>query len=45
MSAEVTRAVRSATTLPLIVKLSPGAPNIAAVAVAVEEAGADAMSH
>ena len=44
MSAEVTRAVRSVTTLPLIVKLSPGAPDIASVAVAVEEAGADAIS-
>ena len=44
MSAEVTRAVRAATTLPLIVKLSPGAPDIASVALAVEEAGADAIS-
>jgi dihydroorotate dehydrogenase (NAD+) catalytic subunit len=44
MSAEVTRAVRSATTLPIIVKLSPGAPDITSVAVAVEEAGADAIS-
>ncbi len=44
MSAEVTRAVRAATTLPLIVKLSPGAADIVSVAVAVEEAGADAIS-
>jgi|SRR5579884_2946534 len=44
MSAEVTRAVRAATTLPLVVKLSPGAIDIASVAVAVEEAGADAIS-
>ena len=44
MSAEVTRAVRSATTLPIIVKLSPGASDIVSVAVAVEEAGADAIS-
>jgi dihydroorotate dehydrogenase (NAD+) catalytic subunit len=44
MSADVTRAVRSATTLPIIVKLSPGAPDIASVAAAVEEAGADAIS-
>jgi dihydroorotate dehydrogenase (NAD+) catalytic subunit len=44
MSADVTRAVRSATTLPIIVKLSPGASDIASVAVAVEEAGADAIS-
>jgi dihydroorotate dehydrogenase (NAD+) catalytic subunit len=44
MSAEVTRAVRGVTTLPLIVKLSPGAADIVAVAVAVEEAGADAIA-
>ena len=44
MSADVTRAVRGATTLPLIVKLSPGAADIVSVAVAVEEAGADAIS-
>lgn len=44
MSADVTRAVRDATTLPVIVKLSPGAVEIAAVAAAVEEAGADAVS-
>jgi dihydroorotate dehydrogenase (NAD+) catalytic subunit len=44
MSAEVTRAVRAVTTLPLIVKLSPGAVDVVAVARAVEEAGADAVS-
>lgn len=44
MSADVTRAVREATTLPVIVKLSPGAVEVAAVAAAVEEAGADAVS-
>jgi dihydroorotate dehydrogenase (NAD+) catalytic subunit len=44
MSAEVTRAVRAATTLPIIVKLSPGATDIVSVAEAVEEAGADAIS-
>ena len=44
MSAEVTRAVRAATTLPLIVKLSPGATDIVGVAHAVEAAGADAVS-
>ncbi len=44
MSAEVTRAVRDVTTLPLIVKLSPGAADIISVALAVEEAGADAIS-
>src|SRR5919112_1212879 len=44
MSAEGTRGVRSATTLPIIVKLSPGASDIASVAIAVEQAGADAIS-
>ena len=44
MSADVTRAVRAVTTLPVIVKLSPGAVDIAGVALAVEEAGADAIS-
>jgi dihydroorotate dehydrogenase (NAD+) catalytic subunit len=44
MSADVTAAVRAVTTLPLIVKLSPGAADIVAVATAVEEAGADAIS-
>lgn len=44
MSAEVTRAVRDATTLPVIVKLSPGAVDIAGVALAVEAAGADSIS-
>lgn len=44
MSADVTRAVRQATTLPIIIKLSPGAVDIAEIAMAVEEAGADAIS-
>ncbi len=44
MSAEVTRAVRRATTLPMIVKLSPGAIDVVEIALAVEEAGADAVS-
>lgn len=44
MSAEVTRAVREVTTLPIIVKLSPGATDIVSVAQAVENAGADAIS-
>lgn len=44
MSAEVTRAVRAATTLPIIIKLSPGATDVAAIALAVQEAGADAVS-
>ncbi len=44
MSADVTRAVRDASTLPLIVKLSPGAVDVVEVARAVEAAGADAIS-
>ncbi len=44
MSADVTRAVRASTTLPVIVKLSPGAVDVAGVARSVEEAGADAIS-
>ena len=44
MSADVTRAVRQATTLPVIVKLSPGAVDIISIAQAVEDAGADAIS-
>jgi dihydroorotate dehydrogenase (NAD+) catalytic subunit len=41
---EVTKAVRQATSLPVIVKLSPEASDLAAVAQAAEEAGADALS-
>jgi dihydroorotate dehydrogenase (NAD+) catalytic subunit len=44
MSAEVTSAVRAATTLPMIVKLSPGAVDVVEIALAVQEAGADAIS-
>lgn len=44
MAAEVTRAVRAATTLPLLVKLSPNVTDIRPVALAVAEAGADALS-
>lgn len=44
MSADVTRAVRQATTLPVIIKLSPGAVDIAEIASAVEAEGADAVS-
>lgn len=44
MTAEVTRAVRAATTLPVMVKLSPGAVDVVSVALAAEEAGADALS-
>ena len=44
MTADVTAAVRASTTLPVIVKLSPGALDIVAVAQAAEAAGADALS-
>lgn len=44
MSRDVTAAVRSATSLPIIVKLSPGALDIAEIALAVEDGGADAIS-
>ena len=44
MSARVTEAVRRATALPLWVKMSPEAGDIAAVARACEEAGADALT-
>ncbi len=43
-AAEVTRAVKEATSLPVIVKLSPNVADIAAMAVAVENAGANAVS-
>jgi dihydroorotate dehydrogenase (NAD+) catalytic subunit len=43
-AAEVTAAVRAKTTLPVIVKLSPNVTDIAGIACAVEEAGADAVS-
>src|SRR3989440_10093051 len=44
MAAEVTRAVRSVTELPLIVKLTPNVTDIVGIAGAVEDAGADAVS-
>ncbi|MEJ7838420.1 MAG: dihydroorotate dehydrogenase [Thermomicrobiales bacterium] len=44
MSADVTRTVRQATTLPVIVKLSPGALDVVEIAQAVESEGADAVS-
>jgi dihydroorotate dehydrogenase (NAD+) catalytic subunit len=44
LAAEVTRAVRAASTLPLIVKLSPNVGDIRPIAVAVAEAGANALS-
>ena len=43
-AAEVTSAVRASTSLPVIVKLSPNVTDIASIAVAVESAGADAVS-
>lgn len=44
MAAEVTRAVRLVSRVPVIVKLSPNVTDIVAMARAVEEAGADALS-
>ena len=44
LAAEVTAAVRAATTLPLIVKLTPNVTDIVAIARAVADAGADALS-
>jgi len=43
-AAAVTAAVRAATSLPVIVKLTPNTSDIAIVAAAVAEAGADAVS-
>jgi dihydroorotate dehydrogenase (NAD+) catalytic subunit len=43
-AAEVTGAVKKVSTRPVIVKLSPNVTDIAAIARAVEEAGADALS-
>ena len=44
MAAAVTRTVKAAATVPVIVKLSPNVTDIVAIARAVEEAGADALS-
>lgn len=44
MAAAVTRAVKDSTDLPVIVKLSPNVTDIAEMARAVEESGADALS-
>ncbi|HOJ64382.1 MAG TPA: dihydroorotate dehydrogenase [Spirochaetota bacterium] len=44
MAAKVTLAVRKATKLPLIIKLSPNFPNIGIIAKACEINGADAIS-
>ena len=43
-AANVVKAVRGATKKPLMVKLSPNAPDLVGVALAVREAGADALS-
>ncbi|MBX3280080.1 MAG: dihydroorotate dehydrogenase [Acidobacteria bacterium] len=43
-AAEVTEAVKNATRRPVMVKLSPNVTDIAAIARAVESAGADALS-
>ena len=43
-AARVTSAVRAATSLPVIVKLTPNTADITRVAVAVAEAGADAIA-
>jgi len=44
LAARVTSEVKAATTLPVIVKLSPNVADIKEIALAVEEAGADAIS-
>lgn len=44
MAAEVTAAVKKATKKPVIVKLTPNVTDITAIAKAVEDAGADAVS-
>ena len=43
-AAEVTRAVKSVTTKPIIIKLSPNVTDIVSIAKACEEAGADGIS-
>ncbi len=43
-AAEVTRAVKSVTKKPIIIKLSPNVTDIVAIAAACEEAGADGIS-
>lgn len=44
MAARVTTAVKAATTLPVLVKLTPNNTDIVKVAVTVEKAGADALT-
>jgi dihydroorotate dehydrogenase (NAD+) catalytic subunit len=43
LAAQVTSAVRTVTSLPVIVKLSPNVTDITEIALAVEEAGTDAI--
>ncbi|MDD5450751.1 MAG: dihydroorotate dehydrogenase [Desulfovibrionales bacterium] len=43
-AARVARAVRAATRLPIIIKLSPNVTDVVSIARAVEEAGADSIS-
>ena len=43
-AAEVTASVKAATSLPILVKLTPNTTDIATVAMAVAEAGADAIA-
>ena len=44
LAAQVTGLVKAATTLPVVVKLSPNVTDIAAIARAVADAGADALT-
>lgn len=44
LAAEVTAVVRAETSLPVIVKLSPNVTDIVSIALAVADAGADALS-
>ena len=44
LAADVVRAVKQETDKPVIVKLTPNAPDVVAVARAVEEAGADGLT-
>ena len=44
-AAEVTKAVKSVTTKPVIIKLSPNVTDIVSIAKACEEAGADGISR
>ena len=44
LAAEVVRVVKAETALPVIVKLTPNAPDVVGVALACEEAGADGLT-